>query len=130
MTTTNRLALIRARCVELLAIAEKRTPGEWQFANIDDYMSMNAYLIHTGCEPYIAGDDIENVVALTLLQSPSVCGHQAGNWFEDAYYIAACAGAAEAAWKATISAIDVCLEGLCYHSDMTREIIAAWECQI
>lgn len=33
MTTTDHLQRIRSRCVELLAIDEKRTPGEW--LNID-----------------------------------------------------------------------------------------------
>jgi hypothetical protein len=76
MTTTEHLQLIKAECERLLAIAEKRTQGEWKRHEL---------------QATIKGEQRD--VARCLL-------------YEDANFIAACAGRAEAGWEATIAAID------------------------
>ena len=112
MTTTDRLAKIRARCVELLELASKRTPEGWE----------------TDCDarhPAVFTSE-GDFIGVDMSQ-------------KDAAYIAACAGAAEAAWKATIAAIDGLLpisEQCCNcwadmkADDAIAAILAAWEGQI
>ncbi len=82
MTQTEHLELIRARCVELLEIAEKRTAGMWKckFA-IDKHLAL------------AVTDDGYYAVAQSFCRP-------------DATFIASCTGAAEAGWLATIAAID------------------------
>jgi hypothetical protein len=77
MTTNEHLERIKQKCRANLALAEKRTPGEW-------------CLSRNGSATY-AGTD-------------QVC--YCGNYPADAAYIAACAGDAEAGWNATIVAIE------------------------
>jgi hypothetical protein len=84
MTTTEHLSRIRARCVELLEIASKRTPGEWSTHR------------HPDGEPIGVGGD-------EFCGSPSVCYLNA---CANSDFIASCAGHAEAGWAATIAAID------------------------
>lgn len=83
-----KLQRIRAKCVELLEIASKRTPGEW---TVDERGDIQAGWPFHGIHSVI--DD----VAI----SP-----------EDAAFIASCAGAAEAGWRCTIAAIDAIIETL------------------
>jgi hypothetical protein len=83
------LQRIRARCVELLAIAEKRTPGEW------------AYYPQNSGFPTVFGDKLMLISPVARVTN------------SDATFIAACAGPAEAGWKATIAAID----GLLHYSE-------------
>ncbi len=84
MNTTEKLTLIRARCTELLALAEKRTPGVWS-------------------------EDAEQW-RLMGLERTRQYGHDTG-------FACACAGNAEAGWRATIAAIDG-LQGISrYESD-------------
>ena len=87
----SKLQKIRAKCQELLALAEKRTPGKWDADGELKYMG------------------------------------------DDGIFIAACAGPAEAGWRATIAAIDAL--NICHESsdfdDMNawsglEAIIAAW----
>ncbi len=111
MTTTEHLQRIRARCVELLALAEKRTPGIWDVGKKGDNL--------------LYAEDVE------------------GGWYalaeiarRDGQYIAACAGAAESGWRATIAAIDGLLyaKALAYSTSAANavidrglsNIIAAW----
>jgi hypothetical protein len=105
MTTTERLQRIRTKCVELLEIAEKRTPSAW--FNDGDLIDTSAGVI--SCD---TGFSSEN----------------------NAAFIAACAGPAEAGWKATIAAISW-LETAhisVYKPEreeaerVTRDILAAW----
>jgi hypothetical protein len=89
MTQTEHLQLIRARCVELLEIAEKRSleylaPRE---LNRRDY-EIDGARIGGGC------------IELDGLQTH-------GLRCNDATFIASCAGAAEAGWRATVEAIDL-----------------------
>lgn len=79
MNTEQKLTKIREKCVELWAIAEKRTHGDWNTIESEgDYF----------------GD--------TLIGLSS----KYEGWQDDCSFIASCAGPAEAGWKATIAAID------------------------
>jgi hypothetical protein len=95
MNTREHLQKIKAKCQELLAIAEKRTQGQWS----QDHL-------------YVDTDDNDNLIKA------------AGN-INNAAFIASCAGAAEAGWKATIAAIDDIFQN---HDDdlLAKDIIAAW----
>lgn len=109
MTQTEHLHLIRARCMELLEIAEKRTAGAWivvPFGNYDEYK----------LEPEIfTGEPVAST----------------GMTPEDATFVASCAGAAEAGWRATVAMIDctililACLDGCENHPLQARELETA-----
>ncbi len=104
MTPQEHLEKICTKCRELLAIAEKRTPGKW--------------LLHDG--------DAWDQAGVTIISS-----RDDGT----SSFIAACAGPAEAGWRATIAAIEGLQE--CYANasreedcnrayDALNQIIAAW----
>lgn len=100
MDKIEHLKRIRAKCVELLEIAEKRTPGQWQF---DDRCIT----------------DNKGIIART----------STGNAHEDApnaAFIASCAGAAEAGWKATAAAVDDIIRRGHEQSQLASQYIAAW----
>lgn len=91
MSTAKHLQRIRARCVELLEIASKRTPDEWR-----------VWVMSVIAAPRGECD---------VSKSTRVCSTYRTNednrprtW--DATFIASCAGAAEAGWRSTIAAID------------------------
>ena len=92
MTTTEHLQKIKAKCLALLAIAEKRTQGKWGVMNC----------------LWIAKDE------------------------QDAEFIAACAGPAEAGWKATVAAIDFLLRTSSESNFQAQaiSIIAAWPSEL
>jgi hypothetical protein len=99
MSRGKHLDKIVAKCRELLATAEKRTPGKWTAGGRYDADYVDK------------GDDYP----FCVLDS------------HDAAYIAACAGLAEAGWRATIAAIESCRE---IRSPETGEVLdaicAAW----
>ena len=107
MTTEEHLDRIKSRCRELLALAEKRTPGKWQ-ADPEEGV-YNASIRCGVSEPWTG-----NCVASVLKES-------------DAAFIAACAGSAEAGWKTTIAAIEI-LNGMSpqVRDAMESAILAAW----
>lgn len=109
MTTTERLQRIRAKCVELLELSTKRTPGKWHAVDSIVWNCENDRESHSVCDT-----DYSRV--------------------SDARFIAACAGPAEAGWRSTIAAISW-LETAhisVYKPEreeaerVTRDIIAAW----
>jgi len=107
MTTTEHLARIRARCVELLELANKRTPGKWIPCKKGDYIPVGG--LEMAC---VLGGDIKAAEAYED---------------EDSSFIASCAGPAEAGWRATIHAIDAAEEFDGWEGRRMREtIIAAW----
>lgn len=106
--TIVKLQKIRARCVGLLAIAEKRTPGEWN-ANMPSYIVRRAA-------------DRAGVAEMKTQTS-----HERDS---DAAFISHCAGCAEAGWKATIAAIDGLLGVNDASYKYVDDILAAWEGQI
>ena len=113
MTHLNR---IRARCVELLEIAKKRTPGEWNGVESEgDYF----------------GDTLIGL------------GATYEGWQDDVAFVTSCAGAAEAGWRATIAAIDDSVwqpapEGCCHpdnpwgveNTALIQQIIASWPLEL
>ena len=111
MTTAEYLDRIKARCHELLALAKKRTPGKWTASNAESNAS--------GYPP--ANASVEAHVDMR----GQVCGQA---WNNDAAYIAACAGAAEAGWRATIAAIDALplIPARILRSTVRDAILAAW----
>ena len=120
MTTKKKLSAIRAKCVELLAIAEKRTQGQWKRQSI--------YGTAILCEN---SKNNGNMVC-DLPDSSPECDQFSPN----ADFIASCAGPAEAGWKATIAAIDSLETVAEWHPSGAAKneeaaaidaIIAAWE---
>jgi hypothetical protein len=115
MTQTEHLKLIRARCVELLEIAEKRTAGAWSvvpFGNYDEYK----------IEPEIFTGEPVEATGMTL---------------GDATFVASCGtGATEAGWLATVAAVDGIIDpessetthaGVIQHNAATVDrICSAW----
>lgn len=81
MTTTEHLDAIKAKCHELLAIAEKRTPGEWENDGFN-IKSAGRYMGHCSCSGTYAFPSLDN-----------------------AAFIASAAGPFEASLRSTIAAI-------------------------
>jgi hypothetical protein len=106
MTTTEHLQLIKAKCQELLAKAEKRTPGRWK-ANDNEVVQL-----------------FRGHLQNQLLVVEEEC---------DATFISSCAGNAEAGWRSTIAAIDG-LEEMDDQSHlyqfMESNILAAWPIEL
>ena len=92
MSPEEHLNRIVAKCRELLAIAEKRTPGEWMRDRSGGLKG------DVRCKS-------GRWIAMTAFCGNSNAGgliHQDAN----AAFIASCAGPAEAGWRATIAAIE------------------------
>ncbi len=114
MSDLEKLAAIRARCVELLELAGKRTPGKW---GILRSTTTGRPLIHYG----------------GLARCSEVFDEL------NAQFIASCAGPAEAGWRATIAAIDLLSQPmpdgwshpdnpvLVFDHKMADAILTAWE---
>ena len=86
--------------IERIAILESRaSPGPWRSENPDDSCCMN---IHCVCGPTQREPedehDLENVVAVTLLQSGARIGSPHGLWEQNADFIAAMRPDADAAF--------------------------------
>jgi len=131
MNTEEHLNRIVAKCRELLAIAERRTPGKWHVGT-------------NGCDPESGGEP-----AFPGVHNDSGLPH-GGDFVCDtlgdsdtckanAAFIANCAGPAEAGWRATIAAIEGFRTGsYCYSTtadalaaqafckEQLEQIIAAW----
>lgn len=112
MTTTEHLAKIRARCVELLEIASNRTPGTWSVAN-------------GNCELVVLAPGGSWKGSNVICDVPKA----------DALFIASCAGPAEAGWRATVIAIDALENGTgslwteetnSFSKSVIDSLIAAW----
>ncbi len=108
MTTQEHLNKILEKCRAFLEIAEKRTPGEWY----ESQHKSAVYSRHTKC---------------------SQVSYTGGGKNEDAAFIAACAGPAEAMARSTIAACEIALEILRFKTppnDITRRfidsLITAW----
>lgn len=110
MTTQEHLERIVAKCRELLAIAEKRTPGKWE-TGFASYQVVTSYRTN--------GKLICEMMTNTSSERD-----------EDAAYIAACTGSAESGWRATIAAIEALREieenGFAHCDKVIAIIIDAW----
>ena len=95
MTTNEHLDKIVAKCKELLAVAEKRTPGRWvhdtSIGTLGDVITKDM-------------DAIAQCQARNELARDREANNSQRNL--NAAFIASCAGAAEAGWRATIAAIE------------------------
>jgi len=120
MKTQEHLQKIKAKCQELLSIAEQRTQGKWIHSE-GRRMCLYADSLHASQVLY-------------------------GNEYElggtDGDFIASCAGPAEAGWKSTIAAIEAVLHIIEFFEsppehplnqreleiamDVANAIIAAW----
>lgn len=113
MTDLEKLTAIRARCVGLLEIAEKRTPGEWKISN-----GKHGTIIRLAKSTVNEPQDVCRAWN---------CSRKDGN----AAFIASCAGPAEAGWRATIAAIDHIQSGWmdCKSGQdvLAKQILTAWE---
>jgi len=100
MTTEGPLDKIIAKCRELLALAEKRTPGIWGRRKNwnDDLEEHDVFPLEQKCEPPFS--------AVSICCADDCRDESAVN----AAFIAACAGNAEAGWKSTLAVIDYVLE--------------------
>lgn len=119
--TLEKAAAIAAHLRALLALAEKRTPGRWN----DDRKEHD--------QPYlpikIAGNH-HDICSVFIDDAPveDYNREQKAN----AAFIAACAGSAEAGWRATLAAIEglMQLEGRylsqCHIDEIVKPICAAW----
>jgi hypothetical protein len=97
MTTTEHLQLIKTECERLLALSEKRTQGEW---NVYDHKAYHTSYI-------LRGGEKQNQLAQFFNYQDKGFDISSEN---NAAYIAACAGRAEAGWRSTIAAIDLILD--------------------
>jgi len=102
MTQEEHLNRIVAKCRELLAGAEKRTPGKW--SHWPTHWAGGGSSIKYGSEncPWINSDgksDIARVNPTRIYTSHEPMANAA--------FISSCAGPAEAGWRATIAAIDM-----------------------
>ena len=133
MTTEQHLQKIKAKFESLMAIAEKRTPGEWTlFCNHGERPGIecgNTSIVIIGLEDRWDDD-------------AGVRGRDEEEAVHNASFIASCAGNAEAGWHATIAAIDFILMVIEFHTDrpskpvqlteletveaIAEEIITAW----
>lgn len=127
MTTEEHLKKIKAKCEELLASAEKRTPGKW------------SVFCSPGERPGVESGDTNISVVIIGIEADEnddggVRGRTKDEAFGNATFISSCAGPAEAGWRATIAAVDALarLSKFCSNgcdvaaNDAINAIIAAW----
>lgn len=121
-TETEKPNLILAKCRENLALAEKRTPGKWVITHREPGHSSRAPRNITGP----LGSAFQPGVMRTCIAAP----HRN----DDADFIAACAGSAEAGWRSTIAAIEWLqsvepdrIVDFKNHQKLINNILSTWE---
>lgn len=133
MNQKEHLDRIVARCRELLAAAEERTPGRWEVCGATHVWSPEAKSnVATVSEPRGRNEVKYEEVKYEEIKFGSPNAHEA---YSNATFIASCAGAAEAGWLATIVAIELIQQtmyreqGADYtplSEEAAKQIIAAW----
>lgn len=122
MTTDEHLDMIVKRCTELLAIAEKRTPGGW----CNDPLGTQCI----GDISTVDATPIAQAQSRQPLRTPSPDHERIAN----SVFIASCAGSAEAGWKATISAIETAKYFRAANpltcEQILNDILAAWPIEL
>jgi hypothetical protein len=109
MTQQEHLLLIRAKCVELLELAKRRTPGRWEEGN--------------GAVWHDCDNESQNEVC-EFVTKPN------------AAFIASAAGPFEAALASTVAAIDghlfsgACSEWCAEPPEYVTQIIASWPLEL
>ena len=114
MTTEEHLQKILAKCRANLEIAAKRTPGKW--AHYSDKVCSET--------EFHDADEVDNVDVCQGITWRKLSPKQKID--ENLDFIAACAGSAEAGWRATIAAIDEINLSHDWTCVMACDIIAAW----
>lgn len=117
MTPQQHLKLISNECNRLLALSQKRTPGEWK---VNNYRPYGIIARSPNESTYKLGDDKFKRFIDT-------------DTAEDADYIANCAERAEAGWKSTICAINLifALEMNCISElQVLTDILEAWPLEL
>lgn len=74
---------------DMEAKAKAATPGAWHIIEADDERFMSAVYVATTPEDATPGETPENVIAVTLLQSPRVACIADEKWDENTAFIAA-----------------------------------------
>lgn len=97
MTTEEHLNRIVAKCRELLAIAEKRTPGKW---GIEQTKNNN------WIGPMRKNGDGKISIIVCETDRDGLRAECIKENDADALFVASCAGPAESGWRATIAAIE------------------------
>lgn len=114
MTQQEHLLLIRAKCVELLELAKRRTPGR-----------------HVSDGPF---EEPLVVSGTDYICSPN--GMTIGNSVDNAAFIASAAGPFEAALESTVAAIDghlfsgACSEWCAEPPEYVTQIITSWPLEL
>lgn len=72
---------------DMEAKAKAATPGAWHIIEADDERFMSAVYVATTPEDATPGETPENVIAVTLLQSPRVACIADEKWDENATFI-------------------------------------------
>ena len=129
MTTNEHLDKIVAKCKKLLTTAERRTPGGWTHwpthwaggNNTTQYDSKNS------C-PWISSEQTPTFEVARINPKNIYINSEP---MANASFIASCAGAAEAGWRATIAAIEYIQNNECPTNRFEtqkglEQIIAAW----
>lgn len=111
MTTAEHLEKIKAKCRANLALAEKRTPGDWIAANLGE-----------ATEATVRAES--GFIVCTVNQFAASFGDKKDQ--ANAAYIAACAGAAEAGWRSTIAAIDRLAFDTTANAEVIKLILSFW----
>ena len=113
--TTEKLQKIKSECERLLALAEKRTPGDW--------IRPSRFSTHLVCAK---SKNPGSLVCDFPDSTPDLSQHSG-----DADFVSACAGPAEAGWRSTIAVIEFYLnsngisQGFLY--GLICEILTAWK---
>lgn len=126
MTQQEHLLLIRAKCVELLELAKRRTPGRWHIAKggLGNKERMDTV--------YSTNDDLNYIAACRDF----ACFHAPPKNSENAAFIASVAGPFEAALASTVAAIDghlfsgACSEWCAKPPEYVTQIITSWPAEL
>lgn len=134
MNTEEHLDKILAFCRSRLALAAERTPGAWLVKQRGEH-GKGIRIVYRIGERYRGEDVCGGVAEILEYQSSREPKDQRNQ--ANAAYIAACAGAAEAGWRATIAACEMMLvivRAEIPKSDITRntltEILAAYPLEL
>ena len=129
MNTKEHLEKIKTKCQELLAIAEKRTPGEW--AHWPTHWAGGSMYVKYSKEncPWINAEGKSDIARVNPFGA-----YANDESMANAAFIAYCAGPAEAGWRATIAAIEAYqFESTCDSyidqekaAEFMQQLIAAW----
>ena len=130
MTQQEHLQLIKAKCVELLELAKRRTPGRWHVAKggLGNKERLDTV--------YAANDDLNYIAACRDF----ACFHAPPRNSENAAFIASAAGPFEAALASTVAAIDGIIDpessqtthdwSLMHNRFTVKQITASWPLEL